>query len=130
MTLYFLDNVYLLTSLQDEKASFSRVDKVHRGDYSITFSDAQMLQKTRQKLFRSLVILGGTAEILKGCKAHCQELGSVGAIDCKTLIGDLDDLMSSLKYHKIVLKRLVGYSSGTASLVSYMQLKEMSRSYH
>jgi hypothetical protein len=105
--------------MQNEKASFARVEKIYPGDYDVSFKDAQKVQKFRQKLFRTRTILDGSLQIVNLFRNHCNELSRCGLLeDAASLFRELEDMTASLTYQNVVVAGLIAHSSGTAALVS------------
>ncbi|KAK0514063.1 hypothetical protein JMJ35_003785 [Cladonia borealis] len=110
----------LRLSLQelDEKACFSRVGKAQPGDYNVSISDGQQLQKIRHKLDRSMLMLGGILAIIKSCKTHCADVERAGS--CRrehTIRLELSQLINYFNYCKTVIRSLKESSNGTADLL-------------
>ncbi|KAL8673354.1 MAG: hypothetical protein Q9168_002233 [Polycauliona sp. 1 TL-2023] len=119
---------HLRRSLQDldEKACFSRVGKKHLGDYHVSFSDGQQLQRHRHKLFRAKLVLGGIIAVTKGCKSHCIVIDRARSCSHdRSILLELGQLISDFKYCRGVIRNLMGSSEGTAEL-----LKQIRDFYH
>ncbi|KAH8164462.1 hypothetical protein CIB48_g3776 [Xylaria polymorpha] len=125
---------YLRSSLQvlDEKACFVRVGKRLAGDYDISFSDAQSLQKLRRKLFRSIAILDEFIGVVKSCQEHYADLQrTVTDVSNLWVQQNLDELNRSSCYFQKVLHGLLQYSAGTAALLrqipEYQLIEELNQ---
>ena len=108
-----------LTFLQDKKACFSRVGKAPPGDYRVSVSDGQQLQKIRHKLGRSVIILRSISATIDSCDTHCAEIEKANVCTEDPTIGlEMRQLIDHFDYHKSVIGALIESSNGTADLVS------------
>ncbi|KAI0490094.1 hypothetical protein F4859DRAFT_509667 [Xylaria cf. heliscus] len=93
----------ILSLVKDEKACFARVGKKCVGDYDISFSDSQSLQKLRQKLFRSIAVLNEYIRTVSIFKEHYGD--PKGAMTVSSIFStrhNLDELRRSASYSKNV----------------------------
>ncbi|KAI1754172.1 hypothetical protein F4782DRAFT_45487 [Xylaria castorea] len=128
----FLSYIRPFLQQLDEKACFARVGRTCVGDYDISFSDSQSLQRLRQKLFRSIGILSEYIKTVNICSEHYRDLK--GALTDSSILSaqhNLDELSRSASYFKNVFSDLLQYSAGTAALLrqipEYRLIEELDR---
>ncbi|KAI9785127.1 MAG: hypothetical protein M1839_000765 [Geoglossum umbratile] len=102
----------------DDKACFSRIGERPSHDYSVTFADTQKLQLLRQKLLRTLSVLGSCLAIAKGCESHCHKLGAPDTAGNDQVLLGLEIYTSRIKLHQSNVTAILQYSTGTTSLLS------------
>lgn len=116
---FFREKLLMRSQLQDEKACFSRVGKEHHGDYQVSFSDGQQLQKLRHKLFRSTIVLGGIITATNSCRSHCTTIEqALSRPRDSPIILEMSQLIMHFNYCRSVVRNLTESSNGTAELVS------------
>ncbi len=99
--------------MQEDKALFSRLGRIHPADFSVTFSDLQTLQRLRKKLVKTRSILESTIEIMCGYKKHCLRLRDVNG----TTFVQIDVTMTRLQTHKRSLLALLEQCDEVSKLV-------------
>ena len=105
--------------VEDEKECFTRFGRDFRHDYSVTFADNQRVQKIRERLLRTIVILDANVEVANGCELHCIALDdrNIG-VPGQHLVSELQAYSAELRSHRWIVGALLERSQGTLSLVS------------
>ena len=105
--------------MEDEKACFTRVGRDFTHDYSETFADNQRIQKIRERLLRTTVILDANVEVAKGCELHYIALddSNIG-VPGQHLVSELQAYSAELRSHRWIVGALLERSQGTLSIVS------------
>ncbi|KAF2826430.1 hypothetical protein CC86DRAFT_370430 [Ophiobolus disseminans] len=126
---------YLRLALEelDEKARFAKLGpKVYQDDYDVCLKDSQALQKAQQKLFRAKTIIDATVQTVSRFRSWYDQLSNLRALDttcADDALNELADIAATLEYSRQILKGLIAYSYGTASLLqqitSYRAMKDL-----
>lgn len=103
---------------QDERACFSKLDRLQKRDYQVSFANVQKLQLVRRRLFRSLSALESGVEIIQGCNELCKDYGSLSTdFEYRLLCAKMKNYSSKLKGHRRRILTLLRYMDGTTNLV-------------
>jgi hypothetical protein len=89
-----------------------------RHDYSLTFSDSQELQVSRERLLKARAAIESNIESSIGIENHLNDLKELGE-DSNQMSARLElrNFQSRMRGHLRALERLLEVSSGTSKLV-------------
>jgi hypothetical protein len=87
-------------------------------DYSVTFSDSQELQVSRERLLKARSVIESSIESSIGIEGHLDDCGEFREdLNKKSARLELRNFQSRMKTHILALERLLEVSSGTSNLV-------------
>jgi hypothetical protein len=112
--------------LQHEKALSSTVGKPRNHDYSVTFEDAQDLERIRQKLLKANLILKLNIKAanswLSGLTRLSKRIGEPHMDHCQIVV---QQYVASLETHSAVVESLLQRLDGINRLVSFNNWDEI-----
>ncbi|RYN56443.1 hypothetical protein AA0114_g2771 [Alternaria tenuissima] len=99
-----------------DKALYSRVGRVSKTDYQITFVETQQMQRIRQRLFKKQKMLEMTLKTLRALQRHFNDK-TEGNEHNQRMLEELEGLMFRYESHCVSIERLLEVADGTVTLL-------------
>ena len=96
----------------------SKVGRVSKFDYSLTFHDAQILERIRRKLVKASLILRSNVDIAESLGAVFDQVGMTATEDdVLPVLHTIRQHTADLRRHERVVESLLDRLAGTSKLV-------------
>ncbi|KAL8923161.1 MAG: hypothetical protein Q9172_003258 [Xanthocarpia lactea] len=116
----YLKYVHLEIEKEDEKACFSRVDRLRPHDYQIRFDDLQKVQLVRRRLWKVVLALESNLEVTDGCIKYYHDVVNILPISRNetSYPSVIEQFAIRFRGHLRRAQALLRYIEGTSNLLS------------